>query len=330
MIRIGFVCLVVWAAALVGFRLAPAAGAGEQSNYNCPNAPAGWTGASGGPQYWGPDQNPGADVERITCGYLNAKDDLVTLAVNFALPTDPNPWNDFDYGCGGLGAVAWSDSQRIYQSVSPSYWMDVSFTDPQNLISSGEVGSFEGVAKDMMTGAQGSAHPCAVKIAPTSTLAGWLFDFEFELRGKGVVAFGGIGTHTPAQGAVLGVSSYAVPDGSFHVKTMAHSSKPVVASLSAPSVGISVHERGGVRHAVTIKLTQGTAFSFKELPDNRSATSSLVVSVRVIGSTLPGCAVGSRGTLSLATMPSAVSLNLCGAVFDGLKSQAPTVTIQQS
>ena len=282
MIRIGFACLVFWAAALVGLQLTSSKAAGDQSNFTCPDAPAGWTGASGGPQYWGPDQNPGADVERITCGYLNGKGELVSLAVNFALPTDPNPWNDFDYGCGGLGAVAWSDSQRIYQSVSTGYWMDVSFTDPLHLISSGEVGNFEGVAKNMMSGAQGSAHACAVKIAPTSTLAGWLFDFQFQLRGNGVVAFGGIGTHVPAQGTVVGVASYAVPDGSFHVKT-AHSTSPVVASLNAPTVNISVHEHGGVRRAVTIKLLQGTTFRFKMLPDNRSATSSLVVSVKVIG-----------------------------------------------
>src|ERR1700753_814847 len=64
-------------------------------DYTCPGAPSGWTNASMGPQFWGPDENAGSDLMRITCWYVNGKQQDLTIAVNYALPDDLNAINDF-------------------------------------------------------------------------------------------------------------------------------------------------------------------------------------------------------------------------------------------
>ena len=325
--RVGRLTSVVPVLVLAAAALATTAVAARADSFACPSAPSGWTSASGGAQFWGPDQNPGADTERITCSYLNAKGQGIGIVVNFALPTDLNPVDDFYYGCSGLGAVPWSDTQRIYQLTSATHWLDANFSDPYQLTTGNQVTQFEAMTRVMLSTAQPLAHACAVKVAPTPALAGWLFDFEFALSGKSGFAFGGIGTHVPAQGKIAGVSSYAIPDGSFQTKGPAQ--HPQVATLSAPVVPITV-VTGSTKHTVTIKLLGATRFSFTEIRAGQLAVAALLLRVQVIHSTLTTCPVGSQGSLTLSTIPASVRLKLCGPVFGALRSGPPTVTIQQS
>jgi hypothetical protein len=325
--RVGRPGVVVSALLLLAAGLAASAVAVGATSFACPAAPSGWTPASGGAQFWGPDQNPGADTERITCSYLNTKGEGIGVVVNFALPTDLNPIDDFYYGCNGLGAVAWTHTQRVYQLTSATHWMDANFSDPYHLTPAGQVTQFEDMARLMLATAQPLAHACSVKVAPTPALAGWLFDFEFALTGKTTYAFGGIGTHVPAQGKIAGVPSYPIPDGSFQTKGSAQ--HPTVATVSAPVVALSV-VTGSTKRTVTIKLVSAIRFSFTEVQTGQQAVAALLLQVRVVHSTLAACPVGSQGTLELSTVPASVSLKLCAPVFGKLASGPPTVTIQQS
>jgi hypothetical protein len=296
-------------------------------SFTCPGAPAGWQPAAGGAVFWGPEQNPGTDLERITCSYLNGKHEGLGIVVNYALPTDPNPIDDFPYGCNGLGSVAWTDAQRVYQLASGTHWLTANFTDPYDLLSGGGVAQFEGVAHQMLNDAEGLAHACKVAFVPTSTLAHWLFDFDLDLGGGGVSALGAIGTHIPPQSTANGVPAYPVPDGSFETKGPARN--PTVAHVSAPTVAIRVVAHGA-RHTVTIALTNATRFRFRTLANGGQATASLLLGVTVVDSSLPSCRVGSKGTLLIATVPATVRLDLCGPLFGTLTSRSAAVTIQQA
>jgi hypothetical protein len=302
------------------------AGNASAATFQCPAAPQSWKPARGGPAYWGPEQNPGTDVERITCSYLNTKGEALGIAVNFALPTDLNPVSDFAYGCDGGGPVAWDANQRVYQVTSHAYWLDANFSDPYHLATGGTISAFESAARTMLSDATELAHPCLVKIVPTSTLAGWLFDFAFRLAGKGVVAIGAIGTHVPAAGIAPGVPSFPVPDAHFSTETSA--GHTVVHKLDAPVIPITVRNGSG-RHVVTVAITKAGGFSFAML-NAQTAAASLNLRIRVVASSLSSCPRGSRGTLSLATHPATVRLALCASTFGSLKTQAAMVTIQQS
>jgi hypothetical protein len=317
-------CVVVLAALVLAASGARATAAvGATIPFTCPSAPSDWTSSPAGPQFWGPDQNPGADTTRITCIYLNSKSQALTVAVNYADPDDLNPIDDFFYGCG-TGSVGWSDTQRVYQVASDTHWVDANFSDPLNLFASGDVTKFEAVANQMVDNAKGLAHSCGLKVVPTDTLAGWLFDFEFDLNGNGVVAYGGIGTHIPPASKVAGIASYAIPDGSLQTKGPA--SARIVTKVSAPPVQIVVLAQGK-KHTVTIRLTKGISFRSATTQNNSDTTSAFVTQIRVVHSTLSTCPVGSLGTLALATVPSVLTLKLCGSVFGSLKGRKPEVTI---
>jgi hypothetical protein len=306
--------------------VAQAAAYGAGIPVSCPAAPTGWTSSSAGPQDYGPEQNPGSDLERITCIYVDAKKEQLSVALNYALPSDLNPYSDFDYGCG-TGAIPWSNSLRDYQVVSTTLWADATFDDPLDLTSAANVPQFEGVAQQLMKQAHGLAQSCALNVKPTQTSAGWLFDFEFDLNGNGVIAYGGIGTHVPASTKIVGVASYAIPDGS--LQTKGSQSHPSVTGITSPDVKITVLDHGKI-HTVTIEFTKGLSFKSVTVADGTVESNTLDAQVKVIHSTLSTCPRGSLGTLSLATAPPTVKLGLCGPVFAALTSRKPEVTIQSS
>jgi hypothetical protein len=295
---------------------------GMEPHFACPAAPSGWT-APKAPGFWGPDENPGTDTEEITCVYASGKGKSMSVVVSYALPTDQYPFNDFVYGCGSNGAVAWDNTQRVYHLPSPDRWALASFTDPLRLLDGADVSRFEGLTRSMVNAAHDLAHTCSLKAAPTETVATWLFDFVLDLRSKGIAAKGTLGTHVPQSGVTPGVASYAIPDGSFQTSGGSPSS-PLVTGLKAPPVPIAVREQGKT-YTVTIALTKGISFTQRE---GRAA--SLVAGVTVVHSTLAGCRRGSQGTLTAATGPAMLKLDLCSSVFGGLKSRAPRVDIERS
>jgi hypothetical protein len=302
------------------------AAVGAQPSFVCPAPPSGWT-APKAPGFWGPNENPGTDTEEITCLYANSKGQSMSAVVSYALPTDLYPFNDFVYGCGSNGAVAWDDTQRIYHLPSSDRFALASFADPLKLLGSAEVPKFEALTHSMVDAAHVLAHNCSLKAAPTQTVATWLFDFDLDLRSNGVAAKGSLGTHVPQSGVSPGVASYAVPDGTF--QTSGSPSNPVVTSLKAPPVTITLHDHRKT-YTVTIAFTKG--ISFRQGAANGAGTlvASLVAGVTVVRSTLAGCRRGSQGTLTVATHPAMLKLDLCSSVFGALKSRAPRVDIERS
>jgi hypothetical protein len=291
--------------------------------FTCPSPPSGWK-AGTGPIFWGPDENPGTDQVEITCQYQDRGGKSFGVRVSYALPTDFNPYSDFYYGCGTTGAVSWSGTQRMFRATSNQRWVMASFSDPGNLLSGGEEPRFESLARVMVSDALPLAHACSFQPSANEALAGWLFDFTFELASKGVVVRGGIGTHVSQK--IAGEASYAIPDGSFQTKGAA--GHPAVTVINAPKVAIVVAE-AKQRHTLTVELTKGLSFLFATTK-TRGSSAALVAGIRVIHSTLPGCGVGSLGTLSLATTPAAVKLQLCASVLGTLRNRNSRVDITRS
>jgi hypothetical protein len=309
---------VLCAATLVASKATVAAGA--PPNFVCPAAPPGWTAAKA-PGFWGPDENPGTDTEEITCVFANRGSKTVSVVVSYALPTDLRPFDDFFYGCGTSGAVAWDNTQRVYHLPSADRWALASFTDTLKIMTSADVPRFKAVARTMVDAAHNLAHTCSSNALPTQAVATWLFDFDFELKGNGIVATGRLGTHVPQQGTSAGVATYAVPDGSF--KTSGSPANPLVTKLKAPHVTITLHDHGKI-YTVTFAFTKGISFR----KTGQAAAASLVAGVAVVHSSLTGCRARSQGTLTMMTAPATLKLDLCGDVFGSLKTRAARVDIE--
>src|SRR5262249_34182931 len=96
----------------------------------CPAAPDGGTNPSGvGEEVIGPDEVPGRDQEQITCDYYTTGGRHLLVDVDYALPADLNPLNDFVFACGHQNTVPWNATDRKYLISSTSYWATAAFFD---------------------------------------------------------------------------------------------------------------------------------------------------------------------------------------------------------
>jgi hypothetical protein len=300
---LGVLAILVLAAAVT----LPAAG--RSSDVGCPAGPSGWTSSPQNPQLWGPQQSAGLDNETVTCIYTNGKGLTLSVRAQFALPVDMNPFNDFNFGCGSA-SVAWNDSSREYLLASTNRWSYVVFQDPESILSSGDVSAFESLSKTLLQSTDGVAHTCSLKTAKTAVTNTWQFAFRLDLARKGFSASAVVGSHTANQ-----VEAQPVDDGSFETKNTGKSSQ--ILDVKAPLIPVAVSD-GGKHYTLTLRLEQGVSFRYHAAALKggvSTAKAQLQVKVRVVRSNEPACRARSTGTLTLSTLPSSASLDLCGSLF---------------
>jgi hypothetical protein len=293
---------------------APGAGARASSvaraSAICPDPPSGWTASPTNPDIWGPTQNPGQQTERLACEYT--KDSKIASVVSsFALPTDPNPYFDFDYGCDAKDQV-WSNSNRMYVITSRTHWAYTQFQDPSHQVADEDLAGFEAATRTLLKSSEGLGHVCKVKTTQTGVLSSFLFDFEYSELTPTVTIFGGVNS------GIKG--NRMIPAGSFTTRFpddgSGTSSLASVVKVNAPPIAMTVVDKGQA-HTVVIKISHGIDFFTKGYHQR------LRVAVRVIRSNYSKCRAGSRGTLSISTQqylastvgPAKVQLSLCPAVF---------------
>jgi hypothetical protein len=296
--------------------------AGRTAAVGCPAAPSGWTAAPQNPDVQGPAQSPGTDNESVTCVYVNGKGLTISVRASFALPIDANPFSDFNYGCGSP-SIAWNDSTREYLLTSTNRWSYVVFQDPSSVLGSGDVNTFESLSKKLLQSTDGAAHTCSVQKPNSAVANNWGFAFRLGLARKGFSASALVGSPTRTQ------TQAPVDAGSFQTKNTGKT--PQVLAVKSPLVRVAVID-GGKHYTVTLRLAQGVTFHYNAAAvkgGNADAKAQLQVKVRVVHSNEPACPARSAGTLTLSTLPSSASLDLCGSLF-GTGKHHDTVDISQA
>lgn len=287
---------------------------------DCPGAPAGWTASPQNPVLYGPAENPGQNAQEVQCSYIKAGKVMVVTA-DFALPTDQDPYADFDYGCSYGGDQAWTASGRTYIVTSKHQWGYAELVDYEHVLSAGEVGIFERLTRELLADSEGFGHSCSLETKrPVSAQELFLFSFEWSTLGPNYTEFGGVSSASPG--------NPLIPEGSFTTVSSATGSSLLekVIRIHAPAIPLTIvsqdHER-----TVTIKIVQGIDYATSSTSDR------LRMRVQVVGSDDASCPRGSRGTMTLSTTQflsnttgdAALRFDLCGTLF----SRGRPVTIAQ-
>jgi hypothetical protein len=262
----------------------------------CPDAPSGWfnppgdstASTAGGRSIIAPGtvvavgEGPqGGNTVNISCDYFTKAGRHLVVDLLYALPTDPNPINDFYFGCQS-GGTKWSTDDRTFRLMSVDQWAAVAFYDSLNQLGSADVPGFETVARQLLRNSEGFAHQCTLKVQPSPLQTRWQFTFGGS-AGKAQGLFWTQGSKTDA---VL----------------------PVVAvGIEALTLNVKSH---GARHPLTIQVTRGVSYS----PGHAGKRGQLRLAVSVTRSKVPGCPNGSTGTLIVTTAPSAL-LKVCSRSF---------------
>ncbi len=276
----------------------------------CPAAPAGWAAAPTNPHIWGPVQNPGQYSEEVTCSYTSGTK-IASVNANFALPSDPNPVSDFDYGCDAKDQ-AWDASTRIYVVTSRTQWGYAELDDSNRQLAPGDVAAFESATRTLLKNSEGAGHGCKLDTSQTSVLSSFLFSFEYSELGKNFTVFGGVSS---------GIKGNAmIPAGSFKTTSKSTGSTVLekVVSVSAPAIPITV-VKGNKERTVVLRIYRGIDFFI------RSPLERLRLDVRVVQSNYPTCQVGAHGVLTLSTQQFLAStvgpcVNTASALRDALQS----------
>jgi len=291
--------------------------AGRSGSISCPAAPSGWTVAPANPTVYGPSQNPGQTQEDVTCEYIQGSK-VVSVTADFALPTDQNPYEDFDYGCGHGSDQAWSAAQRIYFVLSTTQWGYAELIDTSREIADASVPAFEAVTRALLKSSEGFGHNCSLNTtSPEEAQEVFFFSFEWSLLAKNFTAFGGVSSSV--KGNAL------APAGSFTAVSPADGSSLLedVASVHAPPIALTVVE-GTKEHTVTVRITHGIDFLMK------SFLQRLRVRIRVVSSNDSACHKGAQGTITISTTqflasptaPASVQIHLCGSLFSRGREKA--------
>jgi hypothetical protein len=289
--------LVALACAAASTVLAPTGGAAtpikDPATIACPGAPSGWASQPVIKSLATPQSVPepaaeehlatGGNLVIVSCTYAASPVKQITVAVSYTLPTDLNPNDDFYWGCG-TGANAWNDTDRVFRVASIDQWANADFADFADSLGAADVPVFQSVARQLLQNAEGYAHPCSLVSKPTALTTRYLLDIP--------VAGGNIKSVFWTKG---------VPEKGVHVV-------PIVSATSS-KVSLKVKAKGKTS-PLTIALTRGL--------DYRQVTAHLVgrarFAVQVVGSKVPSCHTGAKGTLTITTAPS-VLLSVCGQTF---------------
>jgi hypothetical protein len=130
----------------------------------CPTAPLGWfIPVHNGKRTEG--GIVGVQYETVYCNYFTRDRKHIVVNSTFALPDDPNPINDFYYGCGS-GATQWNNRNRMFQIVGNDRWVAAAFEDLGRTLNRHQVSSFELITRELLNSSAPSAHTCALKLAP--------------------------------------------------------------------------------------------------------------------------------------------------------------------
>ncbi len=269
---------------------------------NCPSAPSGWDSAAvtkivATPQSV-PDSREGLDGElqaqggnivTVSCVYRESAAKNIYVTVSYALPTDPNPFSDFDLGCG-TGAVNWDAANRVFRISSLEQWALASLIDSSSVLPASKVSAFEGVARKLLENVNGYAHPCGIVVKPTS-VKGRIY-FDILVAGANIKET--FYTSTRTSGGLYTIEQIDPLVDAFHVQTKAGN------------------------RVLTVKLTRGI--------DYRKQTGHVTGRARfrvvVTASQIASCRKGANGILTVSTQP-AVLLDVCGQTF--LRGPAPRV-----
>ena len=291
------------------------AGTATAASPACPAAPAGWTAAPENPTIWGPVQDPGQNSEKVTCTYSNGTK-IEQVASIFALPVDPNPYSDFNYGCTAPVDRAWDATNRIYIIGSKTVWAYAELDDVNNQLAPGDVGGFEAATRALLKLSEPLAHTCKIDTKQTSVASYFNFFFEYALLSKTSTIFGGISSTSPG--------NPDIPAGSFITKTTSKGSSQLenITSVHVPLIPMTVVQNGK-KHTVVLKMTKGVSFYMK------TPIHIMRAKLQVVRSDLSTCKRGSRGTFTLTTHQefqvkgtAKIAIVLCGALFSTGKEQA--------
>jgi hypothetical protein len=260
----------------------------------CPPAPAGWehppvTKSVSTPQTTanGYGENyeqvaAGGNAATVTCSYHRSAGQ-VYVAVTFALPSDPNPLNDFDLGCSH-GDVRWNAGDRVYRVSSPSQWALATLVDDRRSLRPSEVAPFQTVTRKLLQNAAGYGHSCAVVPKPTQIPARFFFDVR-------------------AGGDNIKSTFWTPPSPSKNGVFPIDRITPATARLQ-------VETNAGVR-LLGVRLTKGIDYRLRTARD----PARVRIRFAVTASKVASCRKGATGTLTIST-PLTVQLDVCGRTFE--------------
>jgi len=313
---------LVAALAVVGlWIIVPAFGDVPDANsISCPNAPSGWTLPANGRYVLSPNpleatdgggDRPIDNEVEVNCTYFNGAGEPVVVNTSYALPTDINPWSDFDFGCTSVNYVPgylpitgfpWDTQHRVYFTLSSKSWSYAEFEDPYSVLANKDVGSFESITNDLLASAQPAAHNCQLAGGgnPTPVLFPWYFSFKFTGTNNNVSLSGG------SRGSFVTAPSKTSPTG-------------IISHLQASDIFVTATPKGASAQKLTIRV--GDPLLFRAF-----YTETLKAEISVVSSNYAACPKGSTGTLVVSSDPApAVELDICGDLLPaGANEQAAT------
>jgi hypothetical protein len=272
----------------------------------CPPGPSGWfnppgdstSTSSGGrmiiapgsiAEVGGPMQ--GGNTVNVTCDYFTEAGKHLTIDLLYALPTDPNPINDFYFGCG-TGGTRWTDDDRTFRIQATNQWASVAFFDFLGQLAAGDVPGFQNVARQLLRNSAGYAHACDLKVEPTPTMSRFQFSFE---------------------------SSAGKAEGLFFTAGEEEKMRQPILVVGVPTIKLNVRS-GAARRPLALEVRRGLMFQRGE-GKNRQVQFSVVVA----NSKVPACSKGSTGTLTITAKPS-VLLKVCSKSFLQGPAKASIIT----
>ena len=158
----------------------------------CPIGPPGWSvpAAAGGKEIEDGETDVHyrpSDAVTVNCNYFTGGGKHILVYVQYALPADPNPINDFYYGCSST-VTPWNATDRVFRVTSRDQWAIAVFYDSLLQLKHSEVAVFESVTRRLLQNAEGYAHDCSLHVAPTPVASSYAFRFEVP-AGHGAGSF---------------------------------------------------------------------------------------------------------------------------------------------
>ena len=265
----------------------------------CPTPPSGWSNTPAArevltPNTISPDGNLilyfSAPVVEIVCVYRTAAAKDMDVRVYYDLPTDMNPWNDFDIGCtsthapaaSSIAAKAWNPTQRVYRVIGAKTWSLATFDDAVKQLKPEDVPRFEAMTQEMLKGVQGYAHNCSLagNGHPTGVKSNWTFSFNARTTSGGVTSSGStsgsFGTTVSPGGTTAGAISN-LSASNFPLRVTG-GGKPRVLSIHVGTPIAFSHGYGAMLQAHVV------VFASNDAGCRKGSTGTLVVSVPYLGS----------------------------------------------
>ena len=229
----------------------------------------------------------GGNLVSVSCVYFASEAERTTVTVAYALPSDPNPFSDFNYGCG-KGDVPWSAEYATFRAASIDQWAYATFASTLTPLPQRDVSSFTSVTRRLLAGTAGYGHPCDAAYKPTAVTPSYVFDFTLAKKRVETVFW---------------VDGDPNRSGTYSIARVIATSFPLRVALN------------GQNHTLTLAFAGGIDFH----PASGKTKGQATFKVRVVRSSSGGCRRGTTGTLTVTTQPS-IRLGLCGGSVLGTGS----------